>query len=82
MAYFINSKRRMQITLLKGLEKIFGNHAEIKLNGDRIDIKIISGYDKIEKRLTQEELDNGVIGGGLEAGLNGHVFKLSLEEVY
>ncbi len=60
--YFVNSKRRLELVLLKEISKLFGSSARVTLNNNKININIHDG-DGVDQplhgkkfRLSIEEL--------------------------
>lgn len=78
--FFVSPEKRLQNEIEDALRKHFQNEkVEIQCKQGALYITIHEGFPEIEHRLTQEQLDNGTIGGGLISNLNGKTFKLVLE---
>ena len=75
--YYVTPQSNLSLILTDILQKHFGDKAEVKWIGNcKIEIKVKedAGFKDEHKYLTQEEIDQGVYGGGLKCGLDGKSF--------
>lgn len=83
--YFVNSNSnfRNQVNII--LTNAFAGKALVKISKDgKLYVKVNedAGFKDIEKRLTEEQLAQGVCGGGLTQGLDGKIFTIEVQEVF
>ena len=83
--YFVRPSGNLLYKIDEALKQYFGDKAEIRGWCDgKLYVKIDenAGYKDEEKYLTKEEIDNGVIGGGLTQGMDGKTFCIEVSEIH
>ena len=81
--YYVTSDANLRYTIEELLDKFFGDKAEVRSESGKLHVKFKedAGFKDEHRYLTQEEIDQGVCGGGVKLGLDGKTFIISIEEV-
>jgi hypothetical protein len=82
MAYWLDSLPRFRSEVFLALTSHFGDKAIVNIDnhGISVHIKPDAGFKKKEERLTQEQLAQGVCGGGIIEAIDGMSFSISVQE--
>ncbi len=80
MSYFVSADSRITTQVVAALSQWFGDRAVVGLEDGVITLEVKGGFpDKVD-RLSEEQLQMGVCGGGYTQGLNGQSFTLIINK--
>ena len=83
MAFYVQSAGNLTYKIETALQKFFGDKAEVHWYNGQVYVKIKpdAGFVTEDRYLTDEQIAQGVMGGGRIDGLDGKMFNIKVEEV-
>ena len=82
--YYVQGAGNLLYKISDVLEEYFGDKAEVRGWCDGklyVKVKEDAGFKDEESRLSKEEIEKGVCGGGLKLGLDGKTFCIEVKEI-
>jgi len=83
MAFYVQAAGNLTYKVEHALQKFFGDKAEVHWYNGQVFVKVKdnAGFVAEDHRLTDEEIKQGVFGGGRIDGLDGKMFCIKVEEI-
>lgn len=82
--YYVRGSANLQSEISKLLTDFFGDKAEVRGWSDGklyVKVKEDAGFKGKEDRLSKEEIEQGVCGGGIVEGLDGKLFCIQVSQI-
>jgi len=81
--FYVQSAGSLTYKVNDALQKLFGDKAEVQWHNGQVYVKVKpdAGFVTEDHHLTDEQVKQGVVGGGRIDGLDGKMFKIKVEEI-